>query len=191
MLKKIKEKYSLHKLKKAQKKEARKNLVHQIKNTPSAFDKSVMSWISPEYLVHERGVVWKIVMTVITLSIIGVTFYYGNWSLALAIAVFALVYCLVHLQHQEHVEVKISEIGIKIGFRKYSYSHIKGFWLVYQPPYVSTLNIKVEGSLVGEITIQLGDEDPAAIREYLINKIPEYEGKSESLTDSLARLFKI
>lgn len=191
MLKKLKEKYHAHKLHRAQKKEARQLLIHRIKNAPSAFDDAVFSWEAPEYVAHERGLTWKIIMITTIALAAGLSWYFDDWSLALVIVVFAGVYSLVHLQHPRHVQIKISEIGIKVGFRKYSYSRIKAFWLIYEPPFVQTLNIRVEGDFIGDITIQLGDQAPAAIREYLISKVPELEGKSESLSDIFVRLFKI
>jgi len=109
----------------------------------------------------------------------------------LAIIVFTAVYSLIHLEHPRNVQVKISEIGVKVGLKKYSYGKIKAFWIIYEPPFVQTLNLRVEGDFIGEITIQLAGQDPAQVREYLISKIPEMEGKSESFSDILVRLFKI
>lgn len=191
MLKKLKEKYHSHRLHRAQKQEAKQQLIHQIKNAPSAYDDAAFAWIAPEYIAHERGMVWLVSVIVFVVGVAGIGLYYGNWSFSLVLVIFALVYSLVHLKHPHNVEIKISEIGIKVGFRKYSYSNIKAFWILYEPPYIETLNIRVSGTYTGDFTIQLGPEDPSKIREYLINKIPEMEGKSESITDSLARLFKL
>ncbi|MFA6917747.1 MAG: hypothetical protein WC285_02835 [Candidatus Gracilibacteria bacterium] len=191
MLKKLKEKYHSHKLHRAQKHEAGQQLISQIKNAPSAFDEAQITWEAPEYVVHQRGLAWKITMLVFVALIAGLSLYYDAWSFALVIVVFAAVYAMVHLEHPRNVQVKLSEIGIKIGFRKYSYSKIKSFWIIYEPPFVQTLNIRVEGDFIGEITIQLAGQDPSEIREYLISKIPELEGKTESFSDVLVRLFKI
>ena len=191
MLKKIKEKYHAHKLHRAQKKEARQQYRHAILNAYSAFDEAVISWEAPEYVVQERGIVWKIVMLLLVIVTAGLSLYYDSWTFALVIVIFAIVHTLVHLEHPRNVQIKISEIGIKVGFRKYSYSKIKAFWMIYEPPFVQTLNLRVEGDFVGEITIQLAGQNPSEIREYLISKIPEMDGKSESLSDVFVRLFKI
>lgn len=191
MLKKLKTKYSAHKLQRAQKKESRQQLRNAILNAPSAFDEAVISWEAPEYVVHQKGPKWKITMLLLVAVVAGLSLYYDSWTFALAIVVFAAVYSLVHLEHPRDVQVKISEIGIKVGFRKYSFGKIKAFWIIYEPPFVQTLNLRVEGDFIGEITIQLAGQDPAKVREYLISKIPEMEGKSESFSDILVRLFKI
>lgn len=191
MLTKLKEKYHQHKLRRAQKKEAHQQLLHAVKNAPTAYDDAVFSWVAPEYVMHDRGLVWKISTILLVIVVAALSLYFDAWSLALVVVIFASVYALIHLQHPRDVEIKISEIGIKVGYKKYSFSRIKSFWFIYEPPFVETLNLRVEGGFSGEITIQLAGVDPAPIREFLINKIPELEGKTESFSDILIRLFKI
>lgn len=191
MLHKVRHKYQQHKLKRAQKREARQRQLELIRNNPSAFDEAVISWIAPETVRHQHGPVWKVIMGLIVLAFIGGGIYYGAWTFSLAMGAFVLAYYVIHLDHPKAVEIKISEIGIKIGYRKYSYSQIRAFWLIYDPPFVQTLNIRVSGQYVSDLTIQLGSGSPAAVREFLIGKIPELEGQSEKLGDIFLRLFKI
>jgi hypothetical protein len=191
MLHKIKTKYQQHRLRKAQKKEERKRQIDQIRNTPTAYDHAHISWIAPEAIIHERGPTWKIVTSLVVLGAIIWGIYTGAWTFSLVVAVFAVTYSLIHLQHPRAVEIKISDIGIKVGYRKYNYSQIKSFWLIYDPPYVQTLNIRVSGQIVDDITIQIRDQSPSEIREFLMTKIPELEGQTEKLSDIFLRLFKI
>jgi hypothetical protein len=191
MLSKLKEKYHQHKLHRAQKKEAHQQMLHEIKNTPTAYDNAVFSWIAPEYVMHDRGLTWKISMIALVVAVSALSLYFEEFLLATVVVVFAAVYALIHLQHPRNVEIKISEVGIKVGFKKYTFSRIKAFWFIYEPPFVETLNLRVDGSFSGEITIQLAGMDPSLVREFLINKIPELEGKTESFPDILIRLFKI
>lgn len=191
MLRKIRHKYQQHRLKKAQKREERRRQMDLIRNVPTAYDEALISWIAPETIRHERGPIWKIVMSIVVLALIGGGIYYDAWTFSLAIGAFVSAYYLIHLEHPKAIEIKISDIGIKIGYRKYTYSQIKAFWLIYDPPFVQTLNIRVTGQYISDITIQLGDQSPATIREFLMTKIPELEGQSEKLSDIFLRLFKI
>jgi len=181
MIKRIKEKI---KLLSARRREMR------IANIPSAYDNDIVSWVTPEYIRHERGLVWKIVMPIIVIASAIAGFYYDNWTFSVAIVALAIVYSLVHLEHPKNVEVKLSDIGIKVGTRVFPYGRIKSFWLIYEPPYVETLNFYAKGSLT-EMTIYLNGQDPSQIRDFLINKIPEIEGKTEALSDIFLRIFKI
>lgn len=191
MLYKLKQKYQQHKFKKAQKREERKRQIDFIKNVPTAYDKAIISWIAPETIIHQRGPIWKIVVSLLVLATIAFGIYTGAWTFSLAIGVFAIAYYIIHLEHPKAIEIKISEIGIKVGYRKFSYSQIRAFWILYDPPYVQTLNLRVHGQIVDDIAIQLYDQEPAEIREFLMTKIPELEGQTEKLSDIFLRLFKI
>jgi len=158
----------------------------------NAFEQEVkISWEAPEIEHHERGLVWKITMSIIVLSIIVLGLFYNNWTFSLLIFVFALTYYLSNFKKPEILIVKISNIGIKVGTRNYPYSRIEKFWIIYEPPFISTLNISIQGELLNQITIQLNEQDPSEIREFLSKKIKEDKGKIISLTDIILKLLKI
>ncbi|MEK7547661.1 MAG: hypothetical protein AAB540_02095, partial [Patescibacteria group bacterium] len=169
----------------------RKEHLHMIHNAPSEYDKAVISWIAPEMIRHDRGIVWKILVSLISATIIAGGIVYNSWTFSLAVAAFIVVYYLMNLEHPKDVEIKLSEIGIKVGTRKYPFSRIRFFWIIYEHPYVKTLNLRIVGELVADITIQLNHQNSSEVRNFLIEHIPELEGQSEKITDIFLRLFKI
>lgn len=191
MIKKIKTKIKTArqngKLKKAQKKEQKE----QLYAAATAFDDAVCSWQTSEFVRHDRGIIWKIMMPLLVFLAVFMGIYYDVWTFSLAIATFALVYYILHRKGPETINVVISDIGIKVGSRCYPFSKIKAFWIIYQPPVLKTLHIRVSGDIALNIAIELEDQHPAAIRELLIDKIPEIEGQKVSLVESLARLLKL
>lgn len=184
MIRKIKAHFTKRKLKKAQEKE-------YLNTLPSYYDHSEIAWEAKEYLTPQRGIAWKIVMTLLLLAIFAFGMFYEALSFSIAMLVFALVYYIVHRKKPQDVEISLSKVGIKVGKRKYPYAKIKSFSLHYEPPYFKALKIRVEGDLAAEIVIQLGEQNPAEVREFLLNKIPELTGRNESLTEIFLRLLKI
>lgn len=158
---------------------------------PSAFDEAVLSWVAPEAIQHERGTIWKIIMSILVVGSVVWGIMNNAWTMSLAIAAVAIVHYLAHLEHPKDVEIIISKIGIKVGARKYPYSRIRAFWIIYEYPYTKSLNIRVEGDFFGDITIQLDKQSPSPVRAVLMEHIPELEGQSEKLSDVFLRLFKI
>ncbi len=192
MFKKIKTKITKIKINFLNRKEEKKQKRFLLLNKPSAYDDAVLSWIAPEAIKHQkRGILWKILIFILILSAVLWGFYNDAWTFSVAIIAFVIVYYVVNLEHPKDVEIKISDIGIKVGSRKYSFNRIKAFWIIYDPPYTNTLNIRVLGEMSTDITIQLGEQHPAPLREFLIGKIPELEGQSEKLSDIIFRIFKI
>lgn len=168
-----------------------KRIKHKLAHTKTAFDEGVISWIAPEYIKYERGLLWKIVVVLAMVAIVGFGVYYREWTFPLAVLTFVLVYVLIHRENPKDVKVIISKIGVKVGGRQYPFTRIKAFWLNYIPPHTKILNLRVSGDLALDIPIQLKNQDPAQVRDFLIEKIPEKEGHKESLSDIFTRLFKI
>ncbi len=185
MIKKLKQKIQHRKIKKAQERE-------YLRNLPSSFDDEKISWITPEYIKYEKGLIWKIAVILLILAAVSWGIVSKAWTFSLAMVVFAVVYyAMIHRDHPKAVRVTLSDIGIKVGHRKYSYSQIKAFWIIYNPPYIKTLHIRVQNDIALDIPIYLHNQDPAEIREFLIEKLPELEGHKESFSDVLLRIFKI
>ncbi len=162
-----------------------------INDLPTAYDEALLKWDGPETLHHNRGTAWKVVMGLLLIGMITYGILTNAWTFSLVIAVFAVVYYLHNREHPKDVEVKISNIGIKVGNRKYPYSRIRAYWFIYEPPFVSTLNIRVDGELVNDIKIQLHDQNPGPVRQLLSQHLPELEGQTEKMSDIFFRLFKI
>ncbi len=161
------------------------------KNNPSAYDHHILSWHAPEHLHYNRGIVWKIIAVLFVAAAIILGYVYDDWTFSVAVMAFALVYYLFHREKPQIVNVKISDIGIKVGHRRYPFSKIKAFWIHYEPPYTNSLMIRVSNDLAVDIEIQLYDQNPSEVRELLLEKIPELEGEKESVLNLFSKLFKL
>lgn len=162
-----------------------------LRNIPTGFDHAEIEWKALEHPRHERGRLWYITVGVLTTAAIAWGLFFNAWTFSLVVMVFVFVYALLHRDEAEEVEVKISSIGIKVGHRKYPYNRIKAFWVIYEPPMTRSLYIRVNGDIAVDIAIELNDQNPAEVRDFLIERIPEMEGKNQSLTELFLRIFKI
>ena len=81
-------------------------------------------------------------------------------------------------------------MGIHVDNMFFPYSHINAFWLIYQPPYVKTLNLSIHKRIYSDVVIQLGNQNPNDLLEYLCGQIPELEGKNERFADVVLRLLR-
>lgn len=161
------------------------------KTNTNSFHNDVIKWEAPEYVQHEKGWKWFFAAGIVDL---GFCVYAGitqNWTLLVALVLLSAMYVWQHGNVPKHVEIKVSHTGIKVGNKEYPYQNIKSFWLIYKPPRVKTLNIRSNSRLLPDITIQLGDQNPASLRTYLCSQIREEEGKEETGVDSLIRIFKL
>ena len=173
-------------------KENRKTKKEFIQNIPSAYDKAKISWVAPEYMRYERGIVWKVGAVLSLIVAVGLGIFLDAWTFSVAITAFAVAYYVIHLTEEpKDQEVVLSKIGVKVGNRKYPFSQIKAFWIIYEPPFTKMLFIRLNEGLLRDIEIQMSGIEPSEIREFLIEKIPELEGQKEPLGDILLKIFKI
>lgn len=155
------------------------------------FDNALMAWKAPEYVYHEKSFIWFFVAALIALALIIYGLETGSWTFSLAIAVFAGTYYLSHRIKPKIVDVKISKIGIKIGRHIFPYSHIRGFWIVYNPPFVKKLYFKMTSKLHPHVVVLFENEDPATVRGVLSSHIEELKGIDEPFSDTLTRLLRL
>jgi len=151
----------------------------------------IFSWAAPEYIQHQKTARWYMIASGIALVFMIGAIFTSNWTMAIAILVFAGVYEFTQRFHPPKiVDVHISELGIHVGHMFYPFSSMQAFWIMIKPG-LKTLNIRVHRQFYSDVIIQLMDQDAAKIRSYLVGQIPEWEGKDERLQDLILRLLKL
>jgi hypothetical protein len=157
-----------------------------------AYLKAVFSWIAPEYLQHPKTARWWVYAGIVLLIAIIIEALTGSWTMILATVVFAGVYAYMHeFQPPRHTKIVLSDIGIKVGNQKIPYSGIESFWVLYEPPHTSTLNFRLRRQFFPDLVIELEDQDPASVREYLTSFVPELTNQKAKTTDLILRLLKL
>jgi len=163
----------------------------QVVHGPSAFDQAIISWEAPEYIQHEKGWKWFLAAGIAVLLLAVYSAVTGNWTLVIAILVMSALYVKLHFELPKPIEIIISKAGVKAGRKHIPFQDIKSFWIIYEPPHVKTLNLKMNKTFQQDVTIQLGNQDPGDLREFLCAQVREIEGKKESFADTLIRIFKL
>lgn len=157
----------------------------------NAFHDHVISWEAPEYVKHEKTLLWFIIAAIMAILLIIYAAIVSNWTMIIAIVVVSAIYVWMHGQAPRHVKIMISKTGIKFGDKEIPYQNIARFWIIYNPPHVKTLNIKSNSRFYPDLAIELGDQDPAELRTFLCAHVREEEGKVEHFSDTLVRIFKL
>jgi len=154
-------------------------------------EQEIISWIAPEYIQHEKTQKWYIIAGILGIIITIISFSYDNWSMGLVIITLMIVYNYIDKNHPAKlIKIIITNMGIRVGKMFFPYQEIKAFWIIYTEHH-KTLNLSINGRIYSDITIQLNNQSPVEVRDYLINEIPELEGKHENFTDVISRLLKL
>ena len=164
---------------------------NQAKSSKFAHEKALFEWNAPEYIHYEKDKNWFIIAGILAISLIFYGIIAGSPFMSIAIAILAAVYYLQYQKKPRQMKIIISDLGVKVDDKFFPFSNMKSFWIIYNPPEVTTLHFRTLNRIMPEITLQLSDADPAPIRNYLARQLPEEEGKTEGFTDMLVRLFRL
>ena len=175
------------KLQKTLKKEDR----NSTKNSLWEYDNAIISWEAPEFIKYKKGWLWYIVFILLMILLSVGAYMYNSITFSIAVIGFLIAYLVFDKTPPKLVNVSISEIGIKVGDKVYQFGRIRAFWIIYNPPLVRTLNIRVHNELLSDVEIQLNNISPAKIHKFLVKKIPELEGQSEGLFKNFIKIFKL
>lgn len=149
-------------------------------------------WEIKEYENHDRDRRWYIMMGIVAVSFLVYALVTANYLFALILALFGIILFLQDLHPARTLTFVITTTGVVIGERFYSFSELKDFWLIYNPPMVKNLYFSTGELMKHRLSIPLFDNDPRPIRNFLNEYLEEnLEEEEEPLSEKLSRLFKI
>jgi len=152
----------------------------------------IHEWTIQEYDQHERGAWWYILMISFGLVLVAYGLWTQNFLFSLIIFLAAIILFLQSHQMPSQVSFRITELGIMVGNRFYSYTELDQFYIIYNPPEVKMLFIEPKSNFRPTLRIPLLDEDPVTVRQTLLEFLEEdIEKEEEPLADRAARRWKI
>lgn len=152
----------------------------------------VFAWDVPEYNRHERSQRWYIIMGLAGAGLLLFSIISGNYLFTLIVVLFGIILFLQDIQEPPQVFFAITEAGIILGDRYYTFKEVSAYWIIYNPPEVKNLYFTTNNLLRHRLQVPLLDNDPRPIRDFLNQFIVEdLDQEEEPLSDRLGRVFKI
>lgn len=154
-----------------------------------ALDKEI-NWTAPEFVHYPKGKWWFILAAALAAIIIAYFLLQKDFLTATLFILLAAVVIYFARQPAKTLHIQLTHAGLKLNNVKVPYQQIKSFWIVYEPPEVKILNFETSAYLNRFITLQLTDQDPVAVRAFLLKYLPEDLDRGEQISDKLARGLK-
>ena len=148
-----------------------------------------LRWQAPEYIHYEKTADWYWSAGVIMLALLVSSYYLESILFAFLIVIGGVAVMLYGARRPNTITFEVSGMGVRVGDRLFPFETLQSFWIFYRAGDTKELSIRSEQLLVPMIKIPLGDQDPTALRELLLDFMPEV-AQEESLVDVLARLLK-
>lgn len=152
----------------------------------------LLEWQTPEFVARARGKAWYLTAGLFLTGLVLYGIFSDNLTMAIVFIMLAVIFLMTDKKTARIVKVIISDMGVTYMGRFYPYHHINSFWLVYHPPYVQVLYLKISnGRQFKIIRIELDGQRPQEVRTLLLKEVPEIEGAQEPTSDLLARILKL
>lgn len=147
---------------------------------PSKELKVLYVWKAPSRPFKKRDrEFWTTVLAIVFLVGL-ILFFVKEWFLIAAIVSLTFVYYVLSTVEPEWGEYKITNRGIIYAGQTYPWEAISQFW--FSEKYgQKTVNFEVRGSLIGRITLLIGEGEESKIKEILLKYLLEEEPKPSFL----------
>lgn len=171
-----------HELKELQETDDLRKIDDDVEDVSTLFE-----WYAPEHIHQIRDARWFAAFAAI-ITVIAVSFIlFGNFIAALTIAMIG-AYMFVVAQHKPSiVRYRLMTEGVALNTALYHYKHLEAFNIIYEPGDVKTVILKSRRRLVPLIHMEIGDADPVAIREILVEFVHEDVHLEEPVIDIWSR----
>jgi len=144
-----------------------------------------------EFSKHDRGLLWYFIVILLGAACLVYAIMTGNFLFAVILVLISVVMILMGLNEPRNVKLEIDPTGVRLGTKKYSFTQLKDFSIIFQPPEINTLYLEFRMPLRERLSIPMGDLDPNIVRNYLLNFLEEdLDRDDESLSDILSRTLK-
>lgn len=147
-------------------------------------------WRAPEYEVFERDKKWYLVVTLVLLGIVGWAIYSNSPVMAITFILIGIV-GYFHINREPSImDFMITPDGVAAGREIYEFDDLKSFWIFYEPEGLRVISLHNKEGFTPYVHIPIHEENPAHIRQILLEFIPE-EKREPGLMEIMERLLKI
>ncbi len=149
-----------------------------------------LSWLALEFRPYRKTTAWYIGFAVIAgfLIVYGI-FRGGIISLITFLVILTATYIYAH-RKPKTITHQLTEDGVIIDQAFFPYKALKLFWFAYNPPEVKTVNFETTFYLNRELRLELGEQNPLEVRDFLSRFLMEDFDRQESISDIIIRKSK-
>lgn len=150
-----------------------------------------ISWTAPEYAHYPKSAGWYVTFFLIAALMFGTALFRRDVLMLLVLLVIFTIVFVMSRRTPGNVKITLNEQGLKINGLLYRYdSSLRSFWITYRAADIKTVNFESTSYLNREITVQLEDQNPLEIREFLLKYLPEDVEREESAVDKWLRFLR-
>jgi hypothetical protein len=148
---------------------------------------TLFAWRASEHTHRPKSARWFIVLAAAISILVGWFLFTFNFIGALTVALVGGLLYWIAQKKPALVRYRIMVDGVAIGTILYHYRDLQAFNIVYEPNETRTVILRSKRRFTPLLHLEIGETDPVAIRDILLEFLPEDQNLQEPLVDILAR----
>jgi hypothetical protein len=148
-----------------------------------------ISWQAPEFRHYPKNLGWYITLIAVAVLIVGFFVIEKDLFAAATTALLAGFVIFFSRQKPTLVTIELSNKAIKFGNLSCPYKQLKYFWIVNSEHH-KTLNFSTSTYVNNTIILELEDQDPDEIREFLLQHLPEHHETEATFAQKVSHKLK-
>ena len=155
-----------------------------------AKNKNSLSWHASEFKEYEKNLGWYIALVACAILIMGFfVIVQKDFFAAITIGILTIMIVFFARQKPQVLEIQLNNKGVYHGQVHIPYKQIKRFWIVDKHPH-RTLNLETSTYLNRLMILELDEQDPDEVREFLLEYLPEHEDSEPTFAQRVIHWFK-
>ena len=149
-----------------------------------------ISWTALEFRHYEKSVGWYVtLLAVFALITAFFVLVQKDWFGAICTVLLAGLIVFFSRQQPKAVEITVDSKGVSYGKIFHSYKQLKSFWVVHNQNH-KTLNLHTTAHFNNLLILELEEQNPETVREFLTAFLPEHPETEESSIQKVMHWFK-
>lgn len=148
---------------------------------------TMYEWRAEEHTHRPKNARWFAVLASAITIVCGVLVFLGNLIGAITVGLVGGLTYYVAQRHPAIMRYRLMVDGVAVNNLLYHYKDLQAFNIVYEPGEVKTVILRGKRTFAPLLHMEIGDADPVAIRDILLEFLPEDQEMEEPLVDILAR----
>lgn len=150
----------------------------------------IISWQAPEYKHYPKGFWWYIGLLIVVVALGSVQIWKQDYFGVATTVIIGILAGIITRRKPDTIDLHITNTGIKVSDLHIPYRHIKQFWIVDDGRH-KTLNVETTIRLNRVVVVELHEQDPAPIREFLLQILPEHATPGPTFSQWFAHKAKL
>ena len=149
-----------------------------------------ISWEAHEFRHYPKTLGWYVALVGVFVMLIA--FFVIVESDIFAAVCLALICGLVIIfarKVPERVTIELNEHGVRFGTLVYPYKQLKYFWVVNNDRH-QTVNFHTSAFINNVVILELENQDPVAVKNFLLRFLPEHTETDETPTQRIMHKLK-